>query len=215
MNITFLQFLLGIFFLTIVFLHLSKKNMSTVMAYGLQSLMVVAILFNSFLETGKISLFFVVLLTLTVKVILAPMFFVRLIKKHQLKFSVSTYLSTPFTLIILAALTAVAYSQKLTPFSNIIPANHPLLLLALSAIFLSLFLIINRKDALSQIIGVLSFENSIVAFAIFAGLEQSLVLQIGIIFDISIWLVIATTFVSMIYKHFGTLNVTSMKHLKD
>jgi len=68
---------------------------------------------------------------------------------------------------------------------------------------------------LSQIIGILSLENTIVAFTIFAGLEQSASLQIGIIFDIFVWLIIATVFVSMIYKHFGSLDVTSMKTLKD
>ena len=81
--------------------------------------------------------------------------------------------------------------------------------------FLSLFLIINRKSALSQIVGILSLENSIVAFAIFAGLEQSLSLQIGILFDISVWLIIATVFMSMMYTHFGSLDVTDMKKLKD
>ena len=80
---------------------------------------------------------------------------------------------------------------------------------------LSIFLTINRKSALSQIIGILSLENSIVAFAIFAGLEQSPSLQIGILFDISIWLTIATAFISMIYAHFGSLDITSMKNLTD
>jgi len=68
---------------------------------------------------------------------------------------------------------------------------------------------------LSQIIGILSFENSIVVFAVFANLEQSAALQLGIVFDIFIWIMIASVFISMLYKHFGTLNVSSMKNLKD
>jgi len=214
MNILILQFLLGTIFLTLVFLHLSKKNLSAAIVYGIQSAAVIAILFNSFLETYSIYLLILILLTLVIKIILAPLFFIRLIKKHELSFSASTYLNIPLTLIVISVLTFVAHSQKLTPLTNIIPGNSTLLSMALSAIFISLFLIVNRKGALSQIIGVLSLENSIVAFAVFAGLEQSPALQAGILFNIFIWIIIATVFASMIYEHFGSHDVTSMKKLK-
>lgn len=209
------QFLLGIIFLTIVFLHSAKKNFGAVIAYGLQSSVIVIFIAGSFFETGQASFLFIGFLILLVKVIIAPIFFTRLIKQHKLTYSVSTYLNMPLTLIVIAVITAAAYSQKFAPLTGIASANQPLLKLALAAIFLSLFLIINRKGALSQIIGILSLENSIVAFAVFAGLEQSSSLQIGILFDIFIWLIIATVFISMIYKHFGSLDVTAMKHLKD
>ena len=63
--------------------------------------------------------------------------------------------------------------------------------------------------------GVLSLENSIMAFGLFSMIDQSLLLEMGIIFSISVWIIIATVFISMIYKHFGSLDVTKMKHLKD
>lgn len=215
MSISFLQLLLGIMFLTVVFLHLTKKNFLAVIMYSIQSLMITIFFLNSFLETNNFYLFLVVLLSLIIKVILAPVFFTRLIKKHSLTFSVNTYLNTPLTLIIIAALTFIAYSQRFVPLTSIIPANQALLSLALSTIFLSLFLIINRKGALSQIFGILSLENSIVVFVIFAGLEQSPGLQIGIIFNIFTLIMIATVFMSMIYEHFGSHDVTIMKNLKD
>ena len=215
MNILNLQFLLEIVFGTIIFLHITKKNFEAALSYGLQSLMISVMLFSSFFETGNTSLLFITLLIFIVKVILTPIFFIKLIRQHALMFSVSTYLNTPLTLIIIATLTFVAHSQKFAPLTGIIPANQALLSLALASIFLSLFLVINRKGALSQIIGILSLENNIVAFTIFAGLEQSPMLQLGIMFNIFIWLIIATIFISMIYRHFGTLNVTTMNNLKD
>jgi len=215
MNQIFLQFLLGIMFLTIIFLHLSKKNFSASIAYGLQSLVIVLFFLNSFFETNNLAILLVVFLMLIVKVILAPLFFIRLIKKNALAFSVSTYLNMPLTIISIAILTFIAHYQKFSPLTSIVPANQDSLSLALSAIFLSLLLIINRKGALSQILGVLSLENSIVAFVVFAGLEQNPALQIGIMFNIGIWILIATIFMSMILKHFRTLNVSSMNNLKD
>lgn len=215
MSIFALQFLLGAAFLTTIFLHLTKKELAAVVAYSLQSLLIVVILLNSFFATSNITLLLVILATLVIKVILAPIFFIKLIKRYKLTFSVSTYLNTPLTLIVLAALTAIAHSANFAALTNIIPAHYALLSLALAAIFISLFLIVNRKGAISQALGVISLENSILAFAVFAGLEQSPLLQIGIIFDILIWLVIATVFISMIYRHFGALDTSLMQKLKD
>jgi len=210
-----LQFLLEIVFGTVVFLHITKKNFGAALAYSIQSLAMTVILVGSFIETGSITMLLVVLFSMVVKVILAPIFFIRLINKHQLMFSVSTYLNTSMTLIIIAVLTFLAHSHKFSPLTTIVPTHQALLSLALSAMFLSLFLVINRKGAMSQIVGILSFENSVLAFIVFAKLEQLPALQAGVIFNILVWIVIATVFVSMLYKHFGSLDITSIKHLKD
>lgn len=215
MSIQFLQFLLGIIFASVIFLHLTKKNLAAALAYGLQSLAVAAIFFNYFLETGNSILLLIVILSLIVKVILAPLFFIKLIKKYRRIFSDGAYLDVPGALIIIALLTFVAHSHKFSALTNLLPANQSLLTLALAIIFLALFLIINQKEALAQIIGILSLENGIVAFALLSGLEQSPALQIGIIFNIFIWLMVTTVFMSMIYKHFGTFNVTALNNLKD
>ncbi|MEK9130083.1 MAG: hypothetical protein AAB526_01645 [Patescibacteria group bacterium] len=215
MDTSLLQFLSGIIFLSILFQHLTKKNFSAVIAYGIQSLAIAIMLFDSFLKTNDNSLLCIFLIVLIVKVILAPTFFIKLIQKHKLTFSASTVLNVSLTLICLGTLTAVAHSQKFLPLTNIVPEYHSFLSLSFAAIFISLFLIINRKGALSQTLGILSLENCIVAFSIFAGLEQFPALQIGIIVNIAIWILIATIFISMIYKHFGTLDITSIKSLKD
>lgn len=215
MSTLILQILVGTVFLTIIFSHLIRKNFEAVVVYSIQSCAITLLLLNSFFETNNSSLLFVVLVTLIVKVILAPVFFIKQIREHKETFSTSTYLNTPLTFIVIAVFIAIAYSNKLAPLINIIPSHSTLLSLALSAIFLSLFLIVNRKGALSQAIGMLSLENSIVTFAILAGLEQSPMLQIGITFDILIWLMIAAVFISMIRRHFGSLDTSLMKHLKD
>lgn len=215
MSIFIAQLLLAIIFLTIVLLQSAKRNLAAVILYGLQSLVIVIFYVSSFIEIGSVSILYIALISLIVKVILAPILFTRLIKKHELIYSVSTYLNTPLTLIGIAALTAIAYSEKLAPLTSIVPENQSLLQLTLAAALLSLFLVVNRKGALSQIIGVLSLENSIVAFALFAGLEQSFSLQVGILFVVLVWLIIVTVFMSMMYRHFGSIDVTTMRHLRD
>ncbi len=215
MNTIFAHYFLTLIFITIVFLHIAKKNYAVAVAYGIQSFGIVMLLINSYIQTRSPTFLFIALLGVIVKVIAAPIFIIHHINKHELRYSVSTYTNLPLTLIIVATLTAIANSRIFIPLVTIIPANRELLTMSLSALLISVFLIINRKGAVSQIVGVLSLENSIVAFGLFSVIDQSLILEIGIVFSISVWIVIATVFISMIYKHFGSLDVTQMKHLTD
>lgn len=215
MNLVFPHTFLTIVYITIVFLHIAKKNFPVAIAYGIQSFAIVMLLTYSYFKTGSTTFLLIAVLGLIIKVILAPMFIIHQISKHDLKFLVTTYANTPVTLIIVAALTAIANSSLFTPLVTIIPENSELLSLALSSLLISVFLIINRKGAITQIVGVLSLENSIIGFGLFSIIDQSLILEIGIVFSISVWIIIATVFISMIYKHFGSLDVTQMKHLKE
>ena len=117
--------------------------------------------------------------------------------------------------MLLALITAFSYSHFFQPLTVLSPNNENSLLLAVATILIAIFLIVNRKGVLSQMVGVLSLENAIVSFAFIAGLETTVGPQIGILFDIFVWVIIATIFASMIYRHFGSFDVSAMKQLKE
>ncbi len=210
-----LFFLETLIFTSVIFIHLAKKNSFAVFLYMAQSLVVAFMLLSSSLKESSWTLMLVAVAVFLVKVIIAPHFFRDLIKRHQLKFSVSTYLNGPMTMVVLAGLTTFTYSSFFRPLAILSQANFNALLLALATMLISVFVIINRKGALSQMIGILSLENAIVSFAFLSGLEQNAGPQLGITFDILVWVIIATVFASMIYKQFGTLDVSVMKNLKE
>ncbi|KKW42499.1 MAG: Hydrogenase 4 membrane component [Candidatus Magasanikbacteria bacterium GW2011_GWA2_56_11] len=211
----FLFFVQTLLFASVIFMHLSKKSASVIFLYQVQSLIVACLLLGSALAESAIFPLFVAVVVCAVKVVIAPHFFRRLTRELQLKFSASTYLSGPLTLIILAALTAFTYSHFFAPLSTLNASNARALLLAAAMMLAALFLIVNRKGALSQMIGILSLENAIVAFAFLSGLEQSPALELGVLFDILMWIIIATVFASMVYRQFGSLDVTAMNSLKE
>ena len=202
-------------FTSAVFMHLTKRNRSLIILYIFQSALVTFSLFTFSFQEPSLLLILATLLTFSVKAVIAPVFFFRLITRYGLKFSASAYLSTPLTLIALAAITVLTRSYLFFPLATLAPSNENILLLSIATILISLFLIINRKGVLSQVVGILSLENGIVSFASFAHLEQSPGLQLGITFDILMWIAIAGIFTSMIYRHFGSFDVSSMQRLKE
>jgi len=214
------QFLLlmeTLIFLSVVFMHVARKKSHTIYLYIIQSILTVSML--SFLLLNKISflLIFAIFLTFMVKVIFAPIFFFNIVKKWKLIFSVGNYLNFPITLMVITVITIISHSTLFEPIFTQLSSSDivPMLSLSLAIILISLFLIINRKGALSQIIGVLSLENGIVAFSSITGLEQSPGIQIAIIFNILIWIIVATVFTSMLFKHFGSVNIDKLTSLKE
>ncbi len=205
----------AVIFAAAVFLHLTKKNSSALRLYIAQSAAISLLLVLPAFEESSWLLVIAIVSTIAVKIFIAPYFFFALIRKHGLKFSVSTYLNTPVTLLVIAALVALTRTEVFRPLAHLSADGNNLSLLSVATIMISLFLIVNRKGALSQMVGILSLENGIVSFAVFAGLEQNPGLQLGITFNILIWIIIATVFISMIYRQFGSLDVTTMKKLTE
>lgn len=210
----FVEVCITVLCLTTVALHLARKNRNEAMLYAVQSLAVVALLAYPLFIQFSASLLAVAALTLLVKVVAAPIFFMRLVRRHDIKLTSKTYANVPTTIGLIVLILVLAASGIFAPITNIVPESRDFLVYALAAIFISLLLMINRRGALSQIVGVLSLENGIVAFAVLAGLEQSAVLQAGIMFDITMWLVVAVTMVSLVYRHHGSLDIAKLKRLK-
>lgn len=202
-------------FISVIFMHLAKRSSWAIELYTIQSILIVLLLATALIHEFSWLLVIATLVIFIVKVIIAPLFFTQLIRRHEVKFSASTYLNGPMTIVALAMFTAFTHARFFQPLTILIPIHADAILLTVSMMLISVFLIINRKGALSQMVGILSLENAIVAFAAVTGLEQTPSLQLGVVFDIFIWINIATVFANMIYLKFGSLDVSSMTHLTE
>lgn len=205
----------GAVFLAALLMNLTRKNTSLVTLYVIQSLTVAAALITLASVNGSIGLLYAGLLTLAVKVAMAPAFLWRMIRKYSAHFSAASYLSVPLSLIALAAITVFSYSFIASRISNFSAnASVPLLL---ASIFIAFFLMVNRRGALAQVIGVLALENGVVLLASLLGVEHSFALELAIAFDIAVWIAIASTFLTMMYRQFGVVEhaTLTMTHLRE
>lgn len=205
----------SLLFLACVFMHIVKKNSTLVTIYALQSLSVIALLAAIGISEHETGLVLAAVLTFVVKIILAPIIFMRAIKNHDEKSVADTYLSMPLTLIVILVLFLLAQADVFAVLAHAREGAENFVHLSLASIFISMFLAINEKGIVDQIIGVLSMENAIVALGAFLGLEHTFALELGILFDICMWMVGASVFISLIHRHFGTLDTSVIKDLHD
>lgn len=199
-----------------VWMHLAKKNSAVVNLYVLQSTAVSVSLTLVAIREQSLVILAIAAIVAGLKMIVVPRVFYQIISRHKLTFLVSSYLNGPLTLLAIAVITVGVINKLAQPLLFLDQTGDPHAVpLLLAAMAVSLFLVINRKGAISQIMGILSLENSITAIAVLAGLEQSPTFQVGILFEILIWVIIAGTFLSLMYRHFGDLDTSVLRELRE
>jgi hydrogenase-4 component E len=210
-----LAFFAATSFTCVIFMNLVRKNTTLVDIYITQSAATAAALYTLALSQHEMGLFYASVLTLIVKAIVAPVFLLHLIRKYNAHFSAASTLSGPLSLMAISATTFFAYSfvaPRLPGFSD--TSSVPLLF---AAIFATLFLMVNRRGALSAVVGILSLENGVVLLSTYLGIEHSLALEFAISFDVTAWIAIAIGFLTLMYRQFGVVDsaTLNMTHLTE
>jgi hydrogenase-4 component E len=198
-GISILSLSAGIVFLTALLLNLVRKNTTLISLYLAQSLAVALALAALGSAEGTAGLVYAALLTLAVKALMAPLFLFRLIRKYSAHFSAAAYLSIPLTLLCLALVTG--FSFAIAP--QLLHQGGTAAELLLSAIFCAFFLMVNRRGALSAVVGVLALENGVVLLSTTLGAAHTFAFEFTVAFDIAVWIAIATAFIGMMHRQFG------------
>lgn len=207
-------FLQTTMFLCAILMNVVKKNTVLITLYLIQSVALIVLLASYAVREITLGLYLVVLVIFVVKVIIAPMIFMKIIKQSKLNISASTYLNVPMTIGMLAGISIFAQSEVFSSFSFLLTSPLQPRLFLFGGILISLFLIVNRKGVISEVVGMLSLENFIYSTSLFLGVKQLLYLELGILFDVLFWIIIARVLVNFIYKHYKSLEVTELSQLK-
>lgn len=213
-----LQFALSldlVAFVAVVLLHLVKSTKYTLRLYALQSAAVAGVLIILGISEGERGLVAIGFITLFAKVIVAPFFFSRLVRRFGHLIASASYLSTPATLAVLLGLIVFSASSTFSSLWTVSSVTPDVFIFNVAMVLSAIFLLINRRGALAQIIAVLVLENSIVLFALFLGVKQTFALEMGIMFDVVLWMIIAYAFLVLVYRHFGSLDTREMRHLTE
>jgi hydrogenase-4 component E len=159
-------------------------------------------------------LYFVAALFLLLKGWIIP----RLLRRMEQPFGdeqeLRPYVNTATSVLIAALLVLFAYavSRPVVALSHLpTRAGMPL---ALSLIFVSLFVIASRKKALTQVIGFLMLENGIALLAVLGTYGIPLVVEIGVFLDLLLGFIVMQLVIYRIRETFESLDVDQLGRLK-
>lgn len=124
------------------------------------------------------------------------------------------YVNTETSLLISGLLVLFAYGLA-RPWMTVsqLPTRAGLPI-AIGLLFVSLFIIVSRKKATTQVIGFLMLENAIALLAVVGTYGVPLLVEFGVFLDALMGFLVMQIFVYQIHETFDTIDVEQLRRLK-
>lgn len=168
--------------------------------------------------TGTWEIYVAAALTFIVKAIVIPKVLLRVTRKIKGNTAeLNPYVSLRASVIISGILVILAYAliQETFATSKLDAVAKTYLPVALSMFFIGLFVMVSRRVALSQVIGLLIIENGLFLFTASLTHGLSLLIEVGIFVDILVSVIISAILLSRISQTFDSLDIGRIEQLRD
>lgn len=186
-----------------------------VRVFGLQSLVLALLSMLIASYTGSLELWGVGSALLIIKAIIIPRVLNRAVAKIGILRAVAPYLGTVPALLICALLTIVAfYVMAPIAHSNPLPTGDAMPL-AFAGALIGFFIMVNRRRAITQILGFLVLENGIFLLALLATYGVPFIVEMGVFLDVLVAVLIMEVFVYHIKDNFDSIDVGELGRLRE
>lgn len=199
-----------------VFVIVASSRIPTlVRVFALQSLALGLMAASVAYFTGLEHIYVVAALTIVLKVLVIPRALIYVMERIKVEREVEPLVNIPSSLLISGALAILAYyiTEPIISSGTVITRN--VLALSLAVVLIGFFIMISRRKALTQVIGLLTMENGLFMAAISTTYGMPLIVELGIFFDVLIAVLIMGIFAFRINRTFETLDTTFLRRLRD
>ena len=196
----------------------NRRIRSGVWLYGMQSLALGCIAALIAQREHAPHIYIAAAAAILIKAIAIPNVIIYVMARMEVRREVESYLGIPSSLLVAASLSALAFYATDTTL-NLGMGNHTLsstlLGVSLACILIGFFLMINRKKALSQVLGLSVMENGLFLAAIALTSGMPLVIELGVFFELLVGIMLMGILIFKIKESFDTISTDSMRTLKD
>ncbi len=208
------EFIVSLIVLSSIIMAGSRRLETIIKLFVLQSLGLVIVILISGIAKNSHETFVISGITFIGKCILIPWVLSLVLNKVKIRKEVETYVALSASMLICCAITAfVFYLTTKYEIANEVMSSN-LLSASVSMILIGLFIMITRKKALTQILGLYVMENGIFALSIDTIFDMPLVVEMGIFLDLLIGVMVMGIYVYRIKQSFDTINVEELQKLK-
>ena len=153
--------------------------------------------------------------SIALKVIVIPGFLFYIINKIKIKEDVESFINYTLSLLIACVLILIAYysTESILKFENVFMMHC--LPVSLAITLLGFFVMISRKKAITQILGLLAMEDGLFFAALSTSYGMPLVVELGVFFDILVSVIIMGIYVYRIKETFDTIDTDSLRELRE
>jgi hydrogenase-4 component E len=159
-------------------------------------------------------LYWVAGLLVVVKGIAIPRLLRRMERRFRSERELEPYVNAATSLVVAGLLVLLGYaiSRPLVALSRLpTRAGMPL---AMGLILISLFVLVSRKKAITQVIGFLMLENGLALLAVLGTYGVPLIVELGVFLDALLGFLVMQIFVYRIHETFESIDVERLRRLR-
>jgi hydrogenase-4 component E len=185
-----------------------------IVAYRWQSWLLAGVTATIAWFGGDRALYWVAALLLLLKGIAIPALLRAMLRRIGVPPQTRPFVNTEVSLLIAGALVVFAYllARPWVLVSDL--PTRQALPLAMGLLFVSLFVIVSRKRAVTQVIGFLMLENAIALLAAVGTYGVPLLVELGVFLDALMGFLVMQIFVYHIHETFDTIDVEQLTRLR-
>lgn len=166
-------------------------------------------------QSGLSHLYIIAALTLILKGVVIPRFLDYAIERIEVKREVEPLIGIPGSLLLSAAIVVVAYfvTEPVINLTDVITRNC--LAISLAVTLIGLLMMIIRRKAMTEMVGLLMMENGLFLAVISISYGMPLIVEMGIFFDVLVAVLIMGVFAFRINETFKTSDTSILKRLRE
>jgi len=208
-----INILLITFAISLIYIGIANRLSTVINILAVQGIILFGVSFIELIQINTINLIFILFETIVFKTIAIPIFLNNVIKKNNIVREAEPFIPDFASVVII---TGILLGSII--ISNIIDVGHVrkmFFIVAISALFTGLFIIISRKKVVTHIMGYLVIENGVFILSLSAGSTMPMLVNTGITLDIFVSVLVLGIFVNRIGNTFEEMNVDNLTNLKD
>ena len=205
--------LAGAFLLSALYAAAQRRVLAGLTAYRFNSLALGLLALTVAFATGAKHIALAALLVIAVKAVAIP----SLLRKQALgggALETEPYFGVPAGMLVCGALVVIAFSQTRALFGSGVSILASCLPVSVATTLVGLYLMVSRKQALMQVVGLVILENAIFLAAVSLTYGMPLVVEMGVLLDLLVGVALLGLFVSRIEQTHGTSDTTRLTSLK-
>ena len=200
-------------FMTLLLMAAAKRISTCIALFAAQCAVITAqILAIAYVHRSAEALA-VAVLVFAVKVVAIPYALLRIIKEIKTVREVMASTTAAQSVFITAGLILLSFFA-VQPYARTLRVDENMLAASIALVLTGAFLMVSRKKALMQVVGLLVLENGIFLAALITTFGMPLIIEIGISFELLMGVVLMGLFVFRIRDTFDHLDVSKLRRLR-
>jgi hydrogenase-4 component E len=208
-----INILLITFTISLIYIAMANRLLTYIRIIAFQGFLLFGVAFIELIEINMANLIFVLLETIIIKAIAIPMFLKYILDKNNITREAEPFVSNFVSVVIVTII--ILGSFFLTNAVQDTYVRKIFFIVAFSALFTGLYIIITRRKIITHVMGYMVLENGVFVLSLAVGNKMPMVVNTGILLDIFVSVILLGIFADKIGDVFEEQDVEQLRNLKD